>query len=120
MVSPVEIAFCLSLIARGVETVERVRQLISVSRSEEARLREFLDPLEVARALAARREFLAEFELLIKPKGETRGKSKANGNARGRAEAAAGTRNNPDERLARPNAREQQTVLARCRRVAIG
>jgi hypothetical protein len=61
MVSPVEIAFCLNLVKRGVETVERTRELISVSRSEEVTLRQFLEPLEVARVLTARREFLAAF-----------------------------------------------------------
>jgi hypothetical protein len=61
MVSPVEIAFCLSLVKRGVETVARTRELISVSRSEEETLRQFLEPIEVARALAARRAFLSAF-----------------------------------------------------------
>lgn len=65
MVSPVEIAFCLNLVKRGVETVERVRELISVSPAEEKRLREFLEAAVVESALADRRAVLREFERSI-------------------------------------------------------
>ena len=61
----IELAFCISMIARGVETVERVRELISVSPAEEKRLREFLEAAVVESALADRRAVLREFERSI-------------------------------------------------------
>lgn len=65
MVNAIELAFCLSLVARGIDSVARVRELISVSPTEEKRLREFVEAVVVETVLADRRAILKEFERAI-------------------------------------------------------
>lgn len=65
MVSPIELAFCISLVKRGIDTVERVRELIAVSSDQEAELRRILAPEVVARVLSDRSEILRAFNRAI-------------------------------------------------------
>jgi hypothetical protein len=74
MVSPIEVAFCVGLVTRGVDTLPRVRALIGVSEAEEMELRKFLDLAVVERLLVDRREISRAFEHAIKEIERSRNK----------------------------------------------